>query len=76
MHDKNSIKSSYLHKWCDNAKKIGEKVNGGRISKYISNRYKLAKARDNWHDLTFKIKFSKYSKEKQQLVIYVKRIIL
>ena len=45
-----------LLKWRDNARKLGRDAAEKRITKFLVDRYLISKARNNWKDLTDKLK--------------------
>jgi len=49
-----------LKKWRDNAKKLGREAAEKRITKFLTDRYLISKARKNWKDLVDKLKKKKY----------------
>ena len=49
---KNNIKNIYLKKWKKNIEQLKIKIASQRIHKFITQRYKIVKARNNWQILS------------------------
>ena len=73
--DKMSIIRRNLKRWKNNTDEMTREINSKRISKYITDVYKINKARIMWKSLGGKLKFSKYSKETRDLIHNIKKLV-
>ena len=73
--DKMSIIRRNLKRWKKNTDEMTKEINSKRISKYITDVYKINKARIMWKSLGGKLKFSKYSKETRDLIQNIKKLV-
>jgi len=73
--DKMSIIRRNLKRWKNNTDEMTKEINSKRISKYLTDVYKINKARIMWKSLGGKLKFSKYSKETRDLIHNIKKLV-
>ena len=73
--DKTAVLRRNFLRWKKNSEDMTKEINSKRISKYITDVYKITKARIMWKSLGGKLKFSKYTKETKDLINNIKKLV-
>ena len=73
--DKMAVLRRNLKRWQENSSELTHEINAKRIAKFVTETYKITKARINWKTLGGKLKFSKYSQETKDLIQNIKKLV-
>jgi len=73
--DKMAILKRNFLRWKKNTQDMTKEINSKKISKYITDVYKINKARIMWKSLGGKLKFSKYTQETKDLINNIKKLV-
>ena len=65
----------YLNKWKKNAGDLTKDIAANRIARYLNDRFKISNARKNWKNLADKLRDNIYSKETNELINGIKKLM-
>ena len=73
--DKLAILRRNFKRWQEKTTLTTQEINSKKIAKFITDVYKIGKARIMWKSLGGKLKFSKYSRETKDLIHNIKQLV-